>query len=91
MAQALGAVETKIGRFVDRHEGDMRLPRTPGTLTLFLAENAMHRVTEVNGQRPRISADYSYDVVPDRYAAYDANVTVYGPRLAELFARRRTG
>jgi hypothetical protein len=70
--------------------GDVRtLPRRPGTLTIFKGRNAMHRVTEVRGKRPRISALLSYDSVPNQFADDETNAFIYGPRVAAILAARR--
>jgi hypothetical protein len=67
------------------------LPRQPGTLTIFKGRHAMHRVTEVQGNRPRISALLSYDSLPDRLADDETNAFIYGPRVAAILAARRVG
>jgi len=70
--------------------GDVRtLPRRPGTLTIFKGRHAMHRVTEVRGQRQRISALLSYDSLPDQVASDETNAFIYGPRVAAILAAKR--
>ena len=72
--------------------GDVRtLPRRPGTLTIFKGRHAMHRVTEVRGQRQRVSALLSYDSLPDQFASDETNAFIYGPRVAAILAARRNG
>lgn len=65
------------------------LPRSPGTLTIFKGRHAMHRVTEVSGDRPRISAVLSYDSLPDQVATDETNIAIYGPRVAAILAAKR--
>jgi len=67
------------------------LPRRPGTLTIFKGRNAMHRVTEVGGNRPRISALLSYDSRPNQVASDETNIAIYGPRVAAILAAKRAG
>ena len=69
---------------------DLRvLPRSPGTLTIFKGRYAMHRVTEVQGTRQRISALMSYDSLPDQYATDETNAFIYGPRVAAILAAKQ--
>lgn len=68
-----------------------RLPRRPGTLTIFKGRHAMHRVTEVGGNRSRISALLSYDSLPNQVADDETNAVIYGPRVAAILATKRTG
>ena len=63
------------------------LPRAAGTLTLFRGMHSVHRVSEVRGRTPRITAIFSYDEAPDRVAEDDVNVFTYGPRVARLLGR----
>ena len=62
------------------------LPRRPGTLTIFKGRHAMHRVTEVHGDRLRISALFSYDGLPNQRADDATNAFIYGPRVAAILA-----
>ncbi|MEO8887889.1 MAG: hypothetical protein ABI301_04620 [Jatrophihabitantaceae bacterium] len=41
------------------------LPSSPGTLAFFHGHNALHRVTAVQGQTPRINSVLTYGEVPD--------------------------
>lgn len=41
------------------------LPSAPGTLALFHGHHALHRVTPIEGARPRINSVLTYGVVPD--------------------------
>lgn len=62
------------------------LARDAGTLTIFRGMYAMHRVSEVEGPRSRITAIFSYDSLPDRVATDEVNISIYGPRVAKLLA-----
>jgi hypothetical protein len=77
--------------FAGTYRDVRRLPRRPGTLTIFKGRHAMHRVTEVGGNRPRISALLSYDGLPDQVADDETNAVIYGPRVAAILAARRAG
>ena len=77
--------------FAGTYRDVRRLPRRPGTLTIFKGRHAMHRVTEVGGNRPRISALLSYDGLPDQVADDETNAAIYGPRVAAILAARRAG
>ena len=41
------------------------LPSAPGTLAFFHGHNALHRVTPIDGSRPRINSVLTYGEVPD--------------------------
>lgn len=41
------------------------LPSAPGTLALFHGHNALHRVTPVEGETPRVNSVLTYGEVPD--------------------------
>lgn len=74
-------------------DGDMSLVRTlergAGTLTLFRGRNAFHVVTKVKGKDQRITAIMTYDEKPDCVASERGNSFIYGPRVAEIYRRRR--
>jgi hypothetical protein len=72
-----------------RHPGIVRPARDAGTLTVFRGMYALHRVSEVGGSRPRITAVLSYDGRPDRIATDRENVHIYGPRVAAVLEARR--
>ncbi len=81
---------TAVKRLFDDAYDDVRtLPRRPGTLTVFKGRHAMHRVTEVRGERQRISALLSYDSQPNQFATDETNAFIYGPRVAAILAARR--
>lgn len=65
------------------------LERTAGTLTLFRGRNAFHVVTPVAGRTERITAIMTYDEKPDCVASERGNTFIYGPRVAEIYRRRR--
>jgi hypothetical protein len=74
--------------FAGEHPGVVRLHRPPGTLTLFRGEYAMHRVSEVRGTKPRISAILSYDEEPGLWATLEENTMIYGPRVKAIMESR---
>lgn len=73
--------------------GDMTHARTfargAGTLTLFRGEYSLHGVTRIEGERPRITAIFTYDEQPDRIASDEINIRIYGERAARILAERR--
>jgi hypothetical protein len=73
--------------------GDMRnaqtIGRQAGTLTLFRGEFSLHGVTEVKGDRPRVTAIFTYDEQPDRSASDEINIRIYGPRVERMLAERK--
>lgn len=72
-----------------RHPGLMRPARDAGTLTVFRGMYSLHRVSTVEGSRPRITAVLSYDGRPDRIATDRENAHIYGPRVAAVLEARR--
>jgi hypothetical protein len=81
-----------VKRLFDGKYQDVRtLSRQPGTLTIFKGRHAMHRVTEVQGERQRISALLSYDSLPNQFASDETNAFIYGPRVAAILAAKRGG
>jgi len=81
-----------IRRLINGDRSGVRSPeRHDGTLTLFLGEFSAHRVAPVEGARARITAIFTYDEQPGRESTDEANILVYGPRAAEIIARRRAG
>lgn len=75
--------------FAGTYEDVRTLARDAGTLTIFRGMYAMHRVSEVKGPKSRITAIFSYDSLPDRVATDEVNVSIYGPRVAEVLAVSR--
>ena len=75
--------------FANTYDDVRTLPRRPGTLTIFKGRHAMHRVTEVRGERQRISALLSYDSLPNQFAEDETNAFIYGPRVAAILAAKR--
>ncbi|MSP82954.1 MAG: hypothetical protein EXQ94_08475 [Alphaproteobacteria bacterium] len=63
------------------------LERGAGTLTLFLGEYSLHRVTKVHGPRERVTAILLYDEVEGRVATEEVNVAVYGERARNVSQR----
>lgn len=62
--------------------GDPAVLRTPtiepGTLVLFRGRHAVHRVTPIEGSRPRIIALFSYDRRPDMHFTERSRMNVLG-------------
>ena len=55
-----------VRRVLDGDEGGLQvLPAAPGSLAFFRGEHALHRVTPVEGSRPRINSVLTYGVRPD--------------------------
>ena len=75
--------------------GDMSHAQTfargEGAFTLFRGGYSLHGVTEVEGNRPRISAVLTYDEQPDRVISDDINIRIYGPRVEQIIAQRNQG
>lgn len=55
----------------------------PGTLALFQGRYALHRVTEVVGDRPRIIALFSYDEAPVSNHCADTHRRIFGRTVGE--------
>ncbi|NNE24817.1 MAG: hypothetical protein HKN11_19635, partial [Rhizobiales bacterium] len=43
----------------------------------------------IEGERPRITAIFTYDEQPDRIASDEINIRIYGQRAARILAERR--
>jgi len=56
------------------------VPRHPGALVIFRGCNSVHRVTTVEGGRPRLMAVFVYEDRPGVTGDPEVNETVYGPR-----------
>ncbi len=79
-----------ISRIFDGDMSEVRtLERGAGTLTLFRGRNAFHVVTPCMGKDQRITAIMTYDEKPDCVASERGNTFIYGPRVAEIYRRRR--
>lgn len=57
-----------------------------GTLSLFRGHYSLHRVTEVEGSRPRIQAILGYSTRPGLIGKKESSILHYGPRVAEIEA-----
>ncbi len=68
--------------------GARMFTRGAGAFTLFRGGYSLHGVTEVEGQRPRVTAIMTYDEQPDRTISDDINIRIYGPRVEEILATR---
>jgi len=60
------------------YDGVRRLPMAPGTLVLFRGRYALHRVTPIEGRRPRLMAVLSYDTEPGVMLSEATRMTFYG-------------
>ncbi len=85
--------ETEDGEAVTRLlSGDMSAAQTfsrgAGTFTLFRGGYSLHGVTEVQGERPRITAILTYDEQPGRVLSDDVNIRIYGERVKKILADR---
>jgi hypothetical protein len=61
-------------------------PMTPGTLMLFEGRHSLHRVTPVEGTRPRYVGLFGYDTKPDTMSSELLKQIRYG-RSEPLAAR----
>ena len=73
-------------------DGDMSaaqsLGRAAGAFTLFRGEYSLHGVSEIIGSKPRITAIFTYDELPDRVAEDRINIQIYGPRVEKILQAR---
>jgi hypothetical protein len=69
----------------DRHDVVVE-PMTPGTLMLFEGRHSLHRVTPVEGERPRYVGLFGYDTKPDTMSSELLKQIRYG-RSEPLAAR----
>lgn len=67
----------------ERSDRVRQLAVEPGTLALFQGSRALHRVTTVRGERPRIIALFSYDENPDMAFGAATQMRVFGRTAAE--------
>jgi hypothetical protein len=56
------------------------VPRDPGALVIFRGSTALHRVSEVLGDTPRLMGVFVYEAEPGVVGDPEVNATVYGPR-----------
>ena len=68
--------------------GAQMFTRSAGAFTLFRGGYSLHGVTEVEGQRPRVTAIMTYDEQPDRIINDDINIRIYGLRVEKILASR---
>ena len=59
-------------------EGVIRLPGHAGTLNLFVGQYSIHRVTPVEGPRPRVIAVLSYEEEPNVQFTDEERIRFYG-------------
>lgn len=63
--------------------------RGAGTLTLFRGGYSLHGVTEVKGNKPRVTAIVTYNEEPGCVASDEVNIRIYGQRVERILAERR--
>jgi len=74
---------TALARVLQGDESDVvTVDRDPGSLVIFRGSTSVHRVTEVNGDTPRLMAVFVYEDKPGVTGDPQVNETVYGPRVA---------
>ena len=70
---------TRRGRFLAGDDSQVEtLPLAAGTLTVFKGKDTAHRVTPVEGPRPRIVAVFSYYERPDVQFGKEERLGFYG-------------
>ena len=62
----------------------IRVERAPGSLVIFHGHHSLHRVTPVEGSRPRLVAVMGYEEAPGVVGTPEMNEAIYGPRVAVL-------
>lgn len=68
-----------VGRLLAGEDELVRtLPLSPGTLNVFKGRNTAHRITPVEGTRPRIIAVFSYYETPDIFFTKAERIGFYG-------------
>ena len=68
-----------VGRLLAGEDDRVRtLPLAPGTLNVFKGRNTAHRITRVEGERPRIIAVFSYYERPDVLFSDAERLDFYG-------------
>ena len=68
-----------VGRLLAGEDRDVRiLALAPGTLNVFKGRNTAHRVSPVEGERPRIIAVFSYYETPDVSFCDEERLGFYG-------------
>jgi hypothetical protein len=74
--------------------GDMSKAQTfrrgAGAFTLFRGGYSLHGVTQVKGERPRITAIMTYSEQENEVIADDINVRIYGKRVERILAARKS-
>ena len=68
-----------VGRLLAGEDRDVRiLALAPGTLNVFKGRNTAHRVSPVEGERPRVIAVFSYYETPDVSFCDEERLGFYG-------------
>ena len=73
--------------------GDMSVAKTfsrgAGAFTLFRGGYSLHGVTQVEGERPRVTAILTYSEEPDEVLSNEVNIRIYGKRVEKILADRK--
>ena len=82
-----------VGRLLAGEDEQVRtLPLSPGTLNVFKGRNTAHRVTPVEGARPRIIAVFSYYETPGVSFSEAERIGFYGRKgRNRMIEKRRFG
>ena len=77
--------DENYGRVQEIMDGDLSdvttIPLKAGTLQLFRGHYALHRVTEVEGDTPRLLAILAYNTKPNVLGSLESSVLHYGDRV----------
>jgi len=75
--------------------GDMSVAKTfsrgAGAFTLFRGGYSLHGVTQVEGDKPRVTAILTYSEEPNTVLSDDVNIRIYGKRVEDILAKRKAG
>ncbi len=75
--------------------GDMSVAKTfsrgAGAFTLFRGGYSLHGVTQVEGDRPRVTAILTYSEEPNAVLSDEVNIRIYGKRVEKILAARKAG
>ena len=75
--------------------GDMSKAQTfsrdAGAFTLFRGGYSLHGVTQVHGNRPRVTAILTYSEQPNTVLSDEVNIRIYGERVRKILTERQAG
>lgn len=76
-----------VQRVLDgEHDCVRKIKLRAGTLSLFRGHYSLHRVTTVQGKRPRLQAILGYTTRPGMLGKKESSILHYGPRVAAIEA-----